>query len=74
MNCCHCDRLLAVDEALKKFAALDPQKAEPVKLRYFVVMTIEQTAEALGISERTAKRYWAFARAWLYEEIKTQPG
>jgi len=66
------DQLLAVNEALDKFAALDPQKAELVKLRYFVGLTIEQAAEVLGISERTAKRYWTFARAWLYEEIKTQ--
>jgi len=66
------DRVLAVDEALEKFAALDPEKAELVKLRYFVGMTVEQAAEALGISERTAKRYWTFARAWLHEEIKAQ--
>ncbi len=66
------DQVLAVDEALAKFAALDPQKAELVKLRYFVGMTVEEAAEALGISERTAKRYWAFARAWLHEEIKAQ--
>ena len=66
------DKVLAVNEALEKFAALDPQKAELVKLRYFVGMTLEQAAEALGISERTAKRYWAFARAWLHEEIKAQ--
>jgi RNA polymerase sigma factor (sigma-70 family) len=74
MNGCPSDRLLAVDDALKKFAALDPQKAELVKLGHFVGTTLEQTAEALGISERTAKRYWAFARAWLHEEIKAQPG
>ena len=66
------DKLLAVNEALEKFTALDPQKAQLVKLRYFVGMTLEQAAEALGISERTAKRYWAFARAWLHEEIKAQ--
>ena len=64
------DKVLLVNEALDKFALLDPQKAELVKLKYFVGMTIEQAAEALGISERTAKRYWAFARAWLHEEIK----
>jgi RNA polymerase sigma factor (sigma-70 family) len=56
---------------LEKFAALDPEKAELVKLRYFVGMTIEQAAQALGISERTAKRHWALARAWLHEEIKS---
>jgi RNA polymerase sigma factor (TIGR02999 family) len=66
------DKVLAVNEALEKFAVLDPQKAELVKLRYFVGMTLEQAAEALGLSERTAKRYWAFARAWLHEEIKAQ--
>jgi RNA polymerase sigma factor (TIGR02999 family) len=64
------DKVLAVNEALEKFSLLDPEKAELVKLRYFVGMTLEQAAEALGISERTAKRYWAFARAWLHEEIK----
>jgi RNA polymerase sigma factor (TIGR02999 family) len=68
------DKVLAVNEALEKFTLLDPQKAELVKLRYFVGMTLEQAAEALGISERTAKRYWAFARAWLHEEIKAQQG
>lgn len=66
------DKVLAVNEALEKLTVLDPQKAELVALRYFVGMTIEQAAEALGISERTAKRYWAFARAWLHEEIKAQ--
>src|SRR5512134_3173668 len=66
------DKVLAVNEALEKFAVLDPQKAEVVKLRYFVGLTIDQAADALGISERTAKRYWAFARAWLHEEIKAQ--
>mgnify|MGYP002260456094 CR=1 FL=1 len=64
--------LLAMHDALDRFAALDPEKAEFVKLRYFVGMTLEQAAEALGLSERTAKRYWAFARAWLHEEIKAQ--
>jgi RNA polymerase sigma factor (TIGR02999 family) len=66
------DQLLAVNDALDKFAAFDPPKAELVKLRYFVGMTIEETAEALGISKATAKRHWDYARAWLYEEIRTQ--
>ena len=64
------DHILAVSEALEKFAQLDPQRAELVKLRYFVGLTFEQAAEVLGISEPTAKRYWAFARAWLHEEIR----
>jgi RNA polymerase sigma factor (TIGR02999 family) len=63
------DELLAVHESLDRLAAHDPRKAELVKLRYFVGLTIEQTAEALGISEPTAKRDWAYARAWLFREI-----
>ncbi|MHA3774719.1 ECF-type sigma factor [Verrucomicrobiota bacterium sgz303538] len=63
------DDLLAVHEALDKLAAQDPQKAELVKLRYFVGLTVEEAANILDISTPTAKRYWAFARAWLYQEI-----
>jgi RNA polymerase sigma factor (TIGR02999 family) len=63
------DQLLAVHDALDKLAAQDKVKAELVKLRYFVGMTIAEAAEVLGISEPTAKRYWAYARAWLYREI-----
>jgi RNA polymerase sigma factor (TIGR02999 family) len=66
------DQILAVSEALEKFAAQDKQKAELVKLRYFVGMTLEEAAEALGISTGTAKRHWAYARAWLAQEIKAQ--
>ena len=64
------DELLAVHEALEKFAAIDPQKAELVKLRYFAGLKIEEAAEVLGISEATAKRWWTYARAWLHTEIK----
>ena len=66
------DQLLIVDEALEKFAAQDKQKAELVKLRYFVGLTIEETAEVLGISGTTAKRHWTYARAWLFQEIRAQ--
>ena len=62
--------LLAVHEVLDKLAAESSEKAEVVKLRYFVGVTFEETAEALGISVATAKRHWAYARAWLYEEIQ----
>lgn len=62
-------RLLAVDEALARFAAVEPERAELVKLRYFVGLTLEEAAQVLDISESTAKRWWAFARAWLYHEI-----
>jgi RNA polymerase sigma factor (TIGR02999 family) len=61
--------LLAMDEALEKFAAVDKQKAELVKLRYFVGLTLEESAKILGISTPTAKRWWAYARAWLYMQI-----
>src|SRR5436190_23832249 len=66
------DQLLAVNDAVEKLATTDKQKAELVKLRYFVGMTIEEAAQVLGISEGTAKRHWAYARAWLYEEIRAQ--
>ena len=63
------DALLRVDEALTKFSAEDPVKAALVKLRYFVGMSVPEAAAALGMSESTAKRAWAYARAWLYEEL-----
>ncbi len=66
------DELLAVDEALEKFAARDKQKAELVKLRYFVGLTTEEAAEVLGISVPTADRWWKFSRAWLFAEIERE--
>ena len=63
------DQLLAVNEALDKLATVQPLEAELVKLRYFVGLTHDEAAEALGISVRTAKYYWAHARAWLFREI-----
>jgi RNA polymerase sigma factor (TIGR02999 family) len=64
------DELLAVSDALEKFATRDKQKAELVKLRYFVGLTTEEAAEVLGISVPTADRWWNFSRAWLFEEIE----
>ena len=58
-----------MDEALERLQKLDPPKAELVKLRYFAGMTIPEAAQALGISIPTANRYWAYARAWLHEEL-----
>ena len=63
------DQLLALNEALDRFAVLEPQQADLVKLRYFVGLKIEEAAAVLGISEATAKRWWAYARAWLFNEI-----
>ncbi|HXR48522.1 MAG TPA: sigma-70 family RNA polymerase sigma factor [Candidatus Limnocylindrales bacterium] len=65
------EQLLVINEALDKLAAQDKQKAELVKLRFFVGLTIEETAEILAISVPTAKRYWIYARAWLHAEIST---
>jgi RNA polymerase sigma factor (TIGR02999 family) len=65
------EALLAIDEALDRFCSLDPKKAELVKLRYFVGMTVEEAAGTLGISEATARRWWEYARAWLYTEMRT---
>jgi RNA polymerase sigma factor (TIGR02999 family) len=59
------ERLLAVDEALEQFAARDPRKAELVKLRYFIGMSFEEAASVLGIAVPTAKKWWAYSRAWL---------
>ena len=63
------ESLLAVSEALEKFAARDPVKAELVKLRYFAGMTVDEAARVLRISPPTAHRYWVFAKAWLHREI-----
>lgn len=65
------DKLLAVNDALDKLAAANPLQAQVVKLRYFVGMTNVETAEALDLSERTVKNYWAHARAWLLREMNT---
>jgi RNA polymerase sigma factor (TIGR02999 family) len=61
--------LIALDEALAKLADEDRVVADLVKMRYFAGLTLGQAAEILGVSRRTADRYWAYARAWLYQEI-----
>lgn len=63
------ERLLIVDEALQRLAEQDKDAAELIKLRFFAGMSNEEAARALGLSERTAGRLWAYARAWLYKEI-----
>jgi RNA polymerase sigma factor (TIGR02999 family) len=63
-------QLLAVHEALDSLAKEHPVQAEVVKLRYFVGMTNEETAQALNISVATVKNYWTFARIWIFNEIK----
>jgi RNA polymerase sigma factor (TIGR02999 family) len=66
------EALLELDDALERLAAEEAAVAEVVKLRYFAGLTIEQTAVALGISVRTANRHWAYARAWLYQQLSQQ--
>jgi RNA polymerase sigma factor (TIGR02999 family) len=62
--------LIAIDEALDRLAAEDSLKADLVKLRYFVGLTLPEAAAALGLSERTAGRHWTFARAWLRRAVE----
>jgi RNA polymerase sigma factor (TIGR02999 family) len=66
------ETVLAIHEALDRLAAQDPLKAEVVKMRYFVGLRHAEIARALGVSEATVRRHWAFARAWLYAELKGQ--
>lgn len=64
------DHLLALNEALDRLAAVDASKVERVKLRYFVGLTTEQAAKVMNDSEPTAKRWWAYAKAWLFREMQ----
>jgi RNA polymerase sigma factor (TIGR02999 family) len=64
------DTLLRIDQALEKLAAEAPDKARLIQFRYFGGLSIDEAARALGISPATAKRHWAFARAWLYAELQ----
>jgi RNA polymerase sigma factor (TIGR02999 family) len=64
------DELVAIHEALEKLAQVDADAAELVKLRYFVGMTMDEAASALGFSKRTAEGLWTYARAWLKREIQ----
>jgi RNA polymerase sigma factor (TIGR02999 family) len=80
-RCLHLDRievpledppedLLALDEALEGLAREDPLGAELVKLRFYAGLTLEDAASALGVARRTADRYWAFARSWLFDALR----
>lgn len=63
------DEVLEVDAALKKLSELDPRKGKLVELRFFGGLSVEQTAHVLGVSQRTVKRDWSYAQAWLYREV-----
>ena len=63
------EELIALDEALTRLQELDPRQSQVVELRFFGGLTVEETAEVLGISPKTVKRDWAVARAWLHGEM-----
>jgi RNA polymerase sigma factor (TIGR02999 family) len=65
--------LLALDEAIERLAALDPEQARIVELRFFGGLTVEETADALDVSPATVKRHWTVARAWLARELEGRP-
>ena len=65
--------LVALDEALERLAAIDPDQARLVELRFFGGLTVEETAEAMDISPATVKRHWTVARAWLARELSSPP-
>jgi len=67
------DRLLALDDAFRRLEKEDPGAADVVRLRFYAGLSVEETAQATGLSERTVKREWAFARAWLYAALR-DPG
>jgi RNA polymerase sigma factor (TIGR02999 family) len=68
------DDVLALDEALTRFATEEPAKAELVKLRFFAGLSTPEAASALGISVASAERWWAFARTWLFSELHQDTG
>lgn len=65
------EQLLVIDEAIERLAAENPACGQLVKLRFFVGLSLEETAAAMGISVSTAKRHWAYARAWLFDALRS---
>lgn len=70
----HSQELLRLDEALDRLAKLDARQSHIVELRFFGGLSVEETAECLGISQKTVKRDWAVAKAWLHAEVRGQNG
>jgi RNA polymerase sigma-70 factor, ECF subfamily len=68
------DELLAVDDSLNLLAKIDPRQAKVVEMRFFGGLSVEEGAEALGISPKTVKRDWSVAKAWLYADLKERYG
>ena len=65
------EKVIDFDAALEKLAAIDPQKARVVELRFFAGLTVEQTAISLGVSPSTVARDWQFGRVWLFNELRS---
>ena len=68
------DELLAVDDSLNLLEKMDPRQARVVELRFFAGLSVEEAAEALGVSPKTVKRDWSVAKAWLYADLKERYG
>jgi RNA polymerase sigma factor (TIGR02999 family) len=68
------DELLAVDDSLNQLAKIDPRQAKVVEMRFFGGLSVEEAAEALGVSPKTVKRDWSVAKAWLYADLKERYG
>lgn len=66
------EKVLLIDEALEKLQRQDPEKARVVVLKFFGGRTNQEVAESLGVTERTVERHWAYAKAWLFQSIRTQ--
>lgn len=66
------EKILLINEALEKLDAEDPEKARIVVMKFFAGMTNQEVAASLGVTERTVERQWAFARAWIYQTIKSE--
>lgn len=66
------EKVLLIDEALEKLRALDPEKAQVVVLKFYGGRTNQEVAASLGVTERTVERHWAYAKAWLYQSIRSQ--
>lgn len=66
------DQMLELDEALEQFTTLQPEKAEVVKLKFFVGLKEQEIADLLGITERTVRRHWSYSQAWLFDYMKRQ--
>jgi RNA polymerase sigma-70 factor, ECF subfamily len=66
--------VLAIDDALERLAAFDPEQVRIIELRFFAGLTVEETASVVGRSPRTVKREWSLAKAWLYRELRAERG